>query len=217
MSRTARLLVASVLLLAGCSDAPSSGASKDAVGGVDKAGSAAGSATDGEAGATGGAAPAGERGNQVATLGEPVTVVDEAGAELIQLTIESITPDYACDADEATVMDPANGHFVALELVVTAGSGLAEFENPYGVFTLTNNGRFTIISSDGVTETNTIVGGSEAYLCTTGYNEVLTLIVEPGQTYRGVAVLDTANASGTLIWQPVLEGAAPGPGWEWTY
>ena len=209
MRRTARLLVACVLLLAGCSAAPAG----TAKGGdsVDKGGSADDPATDS------GAAPAGERGNQEAAVGDPVTVADDAGAEILVLTVESITPDYPCDGDEASLQDPVNGHFIGVQLVVTAGPGLAEFDNPYGIFTLTNNGKFTIVGSDGVTEAGVIAGGAEAYLCTAGYNELLTGTVEPGQTYRGVIVLDSANASGTLIWQPVLTADGPGPGWEWPY
>ena len=209
MRRTARMLVACVLLLAGCAADPS-GTAKGGGDSVDKGGSAGD-------GASSSAAPAGERGNQVAALGDPVTVTDEAGAEILVLTIESITPDYPCDGDEASLQEPLNGHFIGVQMVVTAGAGLAEFENPFGIFTLTSNGKFTIVGSDGVTETNTIAGGAEAYLCTTGYNEVLTMIVEPGQTYRGVIVLDSANASGTLIWQPVLTTDGAGPGWEWQY
>ena len=209
MRRTARSLVACGLLLTGCSAAPT-GTSKGADS-VDKGGSADDAATGS------GAAPAGERGNQQAALGDPVTVLDDAGAEILVLTVESITPDYPCDGDEASRQDPLNGHFIGLQLLVTAGSGLAEFDNPYGIFTLTNNGKFSIVGADGVTETDQIAGGAEAYLCTATYNEVLTQTVEPGQTYRGVVVLDSANASGTLIWQPVLTSDGPGPGWEWPY
>ena len=209
MRRTAWLVVCATLVV-GCSVSTGDSVNKGGGDAVDKAGSTSESPADG-------AAPAGERGNVSATLGEPVLIVDDAGHEVAELTIEAITPDYACTADEATLQDPANGHFIGVDMVLSAGSGFTEYENPFGIFTLTNNGRFTIIGTDGVTETNTIVGGAPAYLCTTAYNELLTLPVEPGQTYRGVVVLDSANAAGTLIWQPVLATEGPGPGWEWTY
>ena len=208
MRRSAWLAGCTALLVA-CSGG-STGPSKEGGSAVDKAGSA-----DESAGAD--AAGAGERGNTAAALGAPVMVVDDDGHEIVELTIGSITPDYPCNGDEATLQDPANGHFIGVEMTVAAQPGMAEYQNPFGVFTLTNNGLFTIIGADGVTETNAVVGNTPAYLCTTGYNELLTRTIEQGQTYDGVVVLDSANVSGTLIWQPVLRIDGPGPGWEWRY
>jgi hypothetical protein len=208
MRRTAWLVVCTTLLVA-CSGGPAS-TSKEGGSVADKAGSAdetTGPAGSGEA----------ERGNTAAVLGEPVRVVDGDGHEIVELIVSAITPDWPCNADAATVQDPVNGHFVGVAMTVAAQPGMTEFQNPFGVFTLSTNGVFTIVGPDGVTETNEIAGGTPAYLCTTGHNELLTRPIEPGQTYDGLIILDSANAAGTLIWQPILSTDGPSPGWEWTY
>ena len=88
---------------------------------------------------------------------------------------------------------------------------MAEYPIRSGVFTLTNNGLFTIIGADGVTK-----------LPRCGWRPGLSLhdrlqraahpTIEQGGPTDGVVILDSANVAGTLIWQPILsiDGRAPG-------
>lgn len=227
MRRAALLCAAACLaLVAGCGSSGGS-TSAGAAGKVDRAatGTAAGTgagkralAPSGESGAPAG--PSGGSGNQdaargttAASPGRAVTVTDAAGTALVEVTVTSVTGDYRCAGGAAK---PVNGHFLGIDLTVAALPGLAQFDNPYGDFTLPNNGVFTVVGADGVTETGTTLT-PEALACSPDGNQLYYQALAPGQTYRGVLVLDVRNSTGTLRWQPVLDPGHPGPGWAWTF
>ncbi|SNR96615.1 hypothetical protein [Blastococcus mobilis] len=138
------------------------------------------------------------------------------------MTVESITVDYACDGDEVVRQDQEKGHYIGVEMTVTAQSALADYESPFGgnVFSMSGpfGSGFSIIGADGFSEDG-IACGYAAFTCSADSNNMLTLDVQSGQNYRGVAVLDSANTAGTLIWPPIVsatEGENP-PGFEWTF
>ncbi len=166
--------------------------------------------------------PVNERGNVAATVGQPVTVPAPDGQPLVEVTVETITVDYACDGDEVVRQEPENGHFIGVALTVTAQPALAGYESPFGgnVFSMSGpfGSGFSIVGADGFTEDG-IAGGYAAFTCAADSDNMLTLDVEPGQNYRGVAVLDSTNTAGTLIWQPIVSSteAENPPGFEWTF
>jgi hypothetical protein len=166
--------------------------------------------------------PVNERGNVVATVGEPVTVLGPDGEPLVQVTVDSITVDYVCDGDEVVRQDPANGHYLGVAMTVEAQPGLAAYQSPFGDDGFSMSGPFgsgfAVIGADGFTEDG-VSGGYEAYTCSADNNNLLLETVQAGQNYRGVVVLDSANIAGTLVWQPIVlstEEENP-PAFEWAF
>lgn len=216
MRRIALPIVVAVVLVAGCGASDGGGAGT----GSGKADLSAGAASPGKqpdsVAAGGETTGAGQRGNQAATVGRPVTVADDAGNHLLELTVASITSDYPCPVDPALRQDPANGHYLAVELTVAAQPGLAEFDNPYGAFTLLNNGAFTVLDADGAAQTADTLT-PQAVGCSVDGDQVLYQEIAPGRTYSGVLVLDVTATEGTLVWQPVITPGSPDPGWEWPF
>ena len=161
-----------------------------------------------------------ERGNVTAALGQPVTVTDPAGNDLVEVTVESVTVDYPCDGPESVRQEPANGHYLGVAMTIRALTGLSEYENPFGDPGFSMSGimgsGFSVVGPDGFTEDG-VSGGYEAYTCSADNNRLLIDPVLPGQNYQGVIVLDSANTSGTLIWTPTVSTTDTEPGYEWTF
>jgi hypothetical protein len=166
--------------------------------------------------------PVNERGNLAAAFGQPVIVPAPDGQPLVEVTVDVITVDHPCDGPAVIREQPENGHFIGVALTVTAQPALAEYQSPFGGNAFAMTGPFgsgmSIIGADGFTEDG-ISSSYAAFTCSADSNDMIGLRVQPGQNYRGVAVLDSANTAGTLIWQPIVsstEGENP-PGFEWTF
>ncbi|MGY1618116.1 hypothetical protein ACI797_15355 [Geodermatophilus sp. SYSU D00691] len=142
-----------------------------------------------------------QRGNLVKQLGEIGGVSSTQGGPLmVTFSVDAIRVDPPCDAPAAS--EPLNGHFIAVDLHVTTDPALTDH-----VFLAEKD--FAIVGPNGVTDTN-VVG----YGWTCLRNRFPDNPLGPGQEYVGSIVLDTAQTSGALIFEPNL---GQDGGWEWTF
>src|SRR4051812_9178468 len=114
-----------------------------------------------------------DRGNITAALGQPVTVTDPDGNDLVQVTVESVTVDYPCDGPESVRDDPVNGHYLGVAMTIRALPGLSQYEDPFGDPGFSMSGimgsGFSVVGPDGFTEDG-VSGGYEAYTCSADNN-----------------------------------------------
>ncbi|TDK25858.1 hypothetical protein E2F48_11605 [Arthrobacter crusticola] len=139
------------------------------------------------------------RGNLVKVVGQGGGRANEAGEQLVDFVVNSISVDVPCTAEFATA--PENGHFVVLEMAVETSPKLAEDINPEFY-----TGGWKAIAANGTTS-NVILGTGAAYSCFP-QSELLPSLIGPGEKAVGKIVLDVETPEGVLV----LEDS-----WEWTY
>ncbi len=201
--RRAALSVAVLIVLAGCGQGATDESASPTLPPTASASTPAESASADRTNSNGAALNA--RGNIPKAIGQDAFVTDEAGREHISLAIDAITPDPVCDSGFAD--QPANGHYVAVDLRVATSPDL-----PQDWFVSFSADDFRVIGPDGIT--NSSVAG-QGYSCLAG-NRVFTYdLLGPGQQYRGTIVLDVPVTTGALAFVPDSLGGTTG--WEWEF
>lgn len=134
-----------------------------------------------------------------------VTVTDDKQQRLVDFSVASITVDYKCQTD--TDIKPSNGHFIAVELWIQTRAELASSQEPFfGV----SPKEFDLIGPDGKTVTSTLDTRAGHACLDNGLG--LPARIAPGQKIRGLVVLDSPIASGSLM---LSQRTTKGPGWIW--
>ncbi|HEY8721802.1 hypothetical protein [Pengzhenrongella sp.] len=147
------------------------------------------------------------RGNLVKAVGQLAGMSDSADGSspiTVEFKITAIDPNFVCTSEYAD--KPANGRFVALTLDVTTTPGLAQNEIPEVSF---NPYDFKVFSPEGTRENDSVGNG---FSCLKK-SEALPDTIGPGEHAVGKIVLDTANASGSVVYGP----SGGGGGYEWGF
>ena len=152
-----------------------------------------------------------ERGNVVKQIGETAWVSMSATdlTPWVEFQVTGIEVGGECTSDYAT--PPTNGQFLFVSMSMSTATEwppeMAGVELDFNPFD------WSTVGADGLTE-NDLTGNGSIYGCLEeGSLENVT--VGPGENVVGTVVLDSANPSGVLVYQPFW-GGTPG-GWEWTY
>ncbi|MBB5791584.1 hypothetical protein [Jiangella mangrovi] len=147
-----------------------------------------------------------ERGNLIKDIGVLAAIVDERnGVSRVEFTVDAIEVDPGCATDAGPAL---NGHFVVVTITVSTAATMSENDGPAEISF--DPSMWWIIGPDGAAEESS---SSEAAFSCLGEAELLPVGLGPGENHTGKIVLDTAHATGTILYAPFVE---PG-GWEWQY
>jgi hypothetical protein len=125
----------------------------------------------------------------------------------VNFTVGKITPNFKCTSEHPKI--PANGHFIAVEMLVQNAPGLQAEADPY---LHTGAGTWRIIGSNGVT-INTEPVTAAGLACAAPVTR-LPEKIGPGEKARGLVILDAPVTKGTITLTP--PALAPS-GWEWAF
>lgn len=126
-------------------------------------------------------------------LGTRAAIVDEiSGGEVGSITIQSVAVDPGCSNRSA--LEPYNGHFLIVDLKVVVDDDASD------TITLTG-AEFLVEGPDGETDHD---AGTRLTAMSCDVERVSRVLadVHPGFEYEGSIVLDSAHASGTLVFAP---------------
>lgn len=147
---------------------------------------------------------ANERNNVVKEIGEKAWVTDYAEETLYEFKVTSIDVDLECTTGYAE--EPANGHYVGVDIDMTTSESLAGADIPEVWMTPFD---FSVVSPEGTTENDSVGNG---YSCLQ-QSELFPDSMGPGEHAVGTVVLDTAHPTGAIVYSnPALFG-----GWEWGF
>jgi hypothetical protein len=149
------------------------------------------------------------RGNLVKKIGEAASLTTKPGGgeEILTFVVDSITPDFTCDGDNAESAE--NGHFVAMKLRVSTGPALSKAMS----YTTIGSNNFNYIDPQGITHDSSSAGSMASFFCLKDAEMFTQDPLGDSQQYVGTVVLDEPGNSGTLVFKfPGAEG-----GWEYNF
>jgi hypothetical protein len=150
-----------------------------------------------------------QRGNIVKAIGETAWASDypDGSNPWFEMQVTGIEVGAECTEDYA---EPAeNGQFMFVTIAVSTSSEWpAEMQ---GVPLEFNPNEFTIIGPDTLTEHD--LGTAPTYGCLPQGELFPIAGFGPGENLTGTVVLDSANTTGVLVFQPWWAAS----GWEWAY
>jgi hypothetical protein len=147
-----------------------------------------------------------EDGNLLKDIGVLAAIVDERnGVSRVEFTVDAIEVDPGCGA----AAEPAQyGHFVVVTITVSTAATMSENDGPAEI--TFDPSMWQVIGPDGATEDSS---WTEAGFSCQGEAELLPVSIGPGENHTGKIVLDTAHATGALVYAPFVDAG----GWEWRY
>lgn len=148
------------------------------------------------------------RGNLVKEIGEAAGIIDGNGELLVNFVINSISPDVLCTEEPA---EPAeNGVFIAVDVSVQTSPAMAAPDALLPSFDMSPS-LFRTISPEGISS-NASPDTFAAFLCLDD-TALLPGSIGPGESARGIVLLDVEYPAGTLIFEDFYTDSA----WEWNY
>jgi len=152
------------------------------------------------------------RGNIIKKLGEPGGVTNKEGKQMVNFTINSITPDVPCTNQYA--QKSQNGHFVVLDVTVETTADFVSSTDQRPLTFDLNPGMFKFVGKNGTTY-NGNLGSGAAYGCLADAEQLANgRGVGPAEKATGKVVVDVPDTTGTLVYQNFMIGSG---GWEWNF
>lgn len=142
-------------------------------------------------------------------LGEPGQLVTEEGDPLFSISVMSVDEVSSCPS-RAQDLNAVAGDFVVLEVTAEVREEILAFtdEVEEDVYFPLQAETFTLIDTSGEP-----IEGTASYLAWECYpdTDLLPGFIFPGESARGLVVLETSSAISTVAYMP-----ADAPGWEWS-
>jgi hypothetical protein len=147
------------------------------------------------------------RGNLIKQVGELAGIRDANGEYLVSFTVNDIIVDIPCTDSSAEPSE--HGHFVAVDVSVETSPNMlnSDLIEQFSMSSLT----FQAIGPDGVTSN----AGTDSFATLFCLDDAAELPsnIGPGETARGLVLLDVEHPAGTLIYEDYWTDSA----WEYTY
>lgn len=152
----------------------------------------------------------GETGNVEKREGEPAGLTDEAGRHAyFSITVESVAVRSSCPARSASVSRPDRRYFLAVDVSASMPAEIPGLvDGGADVFMPLTADAFRVLDADGVERG----GPSPAAWDCFDESELAAPFIGPGESTRGVVVLESDVSTGWIAYQPV-----PGSGWQWAF
>lgn len=144
-------------------------------------------------------------------MGEPAGITDKDGRQIVNFTVNSITPGVACTGPYPQAIE--NGHIVVLDVTIETTPELAGDGTGMDTFDM-NGAMFKFVGANGTTF-NGQLNTSGAYSCLPDEQKIATNGVGPGEKVTGKLALDLPATRGTLVFRSYL--TAGSSGWEWAF
>lgn len=139
------------------------------------------------------------RGHVEQTVGAGDTIVGSKNEDLVTVTVLEAKADFTCTAPNAPA--PKNGHYVALTVQLVPAAAFADELSMFPVGTHD----FQVLKADGTPESDSWGNGAA---CITAAETLPAVVTADGPT-KGLIILDTAEAAGSVLYVP--------GGWEWPF
>lgn len=152
----------------------------------------------------------GETGNVEKREGEAAGLTDEAGRHAyFSITVEGVSVRSSCPARAASVSRPDRRYFLAVDVSASMSAEIVGVvDGGADVFMPVTADAFRVLDADGVERG----GPSPAAWACFEESDLAAPFVAPGESTRGLVVLESDVATGWVAYQPV-----PGSGWQWAF
>jgi hypothetical protein len=141
-------------------------------------------------------------------------VLPDSDLPAIQFTVTAITPNFACTADPATVVEPVNGQFVAVAMNFTTDPNYLTAMDNGAPLHMSQSDWIGFLGDEAGTQVMNTDGGNT---CISAAEQFPTDI-PAGANSSGTIVLDMATDAVSISWGPSgVTNLDPGlTRWEWT-
>lgn len=152
----------------------------------------------------------GDTGNVEKLEGEAAGLTDDAGRHAyFSITVESVAVRSSCPARAASVGRPDRRYFLAVDVSASMSAEIpGVVDGGADVFMPVTADAFRVLDPDGVERG----GASPAAWACFDEADLAAPFIGPGESTRGVVVLESDVSTGWIAYQPV-----PGSGWQWAF